>query len=153
LWHRPGLCQFRFRKGYIADTRPKPDLLPAKAVSLPSQAGSTTASHPPCSPIKASFSLGPLPLQRRPRGWVGRTAASACAASAAAARSAASPNCKTHLVLIEAPTAKPYRVFNEPQLQNHIEFSLKPDPPAAPRAPPPPAAPPRAATRPASATC
>jgi hypothetical protein len=42
----------RFRIGYIGPyspdfLRPKQDLLPAKAVLLPSQAGSTTACHQP----------------------------------------------------------------------------------------------------------
>jgi hypothetical protein len=52
LWYRPGLSQCRFRTGYIGREspnflRPKPDLLPAKAVLLPSQTDSTTAPHQP----------------------------------------------------------------------------------------------------------
>jgi hypothetical protein len=50
LWYRPGLCQCQVSdrlplQAYKSPSflRPKPGLLPAKAVLLPSQAGSTTA--------------------------------------------------------------------------------------------------------------
>ena len=51
-WALPGLCQCRFRMGYrYLYKRLYRALIatfsPAKAVVLPSQAGSTTASHQP----------------------------------------------------------------------------------------------------------
>jgi hypothetical protein len=51
-WYRPGLCQCRFRVGLNMDK--SPDLLLAKAVLLPSQAGSTAAHQLRCSGARES---------------------------------------------------------------------------------------------------
>jgi hypothetical protein len=47
LWYGRGSSKSYIRLKSPDFFRPKPDLLPAKGVVLPSQAGSTTASHQP----------------------------------------------------------------------------------------------------------